>query len=152
MLRILPILFIAIFFINSVEAKKIPKKERKDYDYFVLKDESKKNMVYAGRNVPKREGLYRFHENFEVARRYGFTKHHFATNAMLLSLDRLRQLPSDGMAYVMTPDFCSDEAYFEPVEVHARHSPAKPSTLLRSFTSDAQHHGRPPGQRRASLP
>jgi radical SAM protein with 4Fe4S-binding SPASM domain len=57
----------------------------------------------------------RFHENFEVARRYGFTKHHFATNAMLLSLDRLRQLPSDGMSYVMTPDFCSDEAYFEEV-------------------------------------
>ena len=30
MLRVLPILLIAIFFINSVEAKKIPKKERKD--------------------------------------------------------------------------------------------------------------------------
>ena len=72
MLRTLPILLIAIFFINSVEAKKIPKKERKDFDYFVLKDESKKSMIYTPRNVPKREGLYRFHENFEGERAIEF--------------------------------------------------------------------------------
>ena len=72
MLRILPILFIAIFFINSVEAKKIPKKERKDFDYFVLKDESKKSMIYSERNVPKRDGLYIFHENFEGERAIEF--------------------------------------------------------------------------------
>ena len=72
MLRTLPILLIAIFFINSVEAKKIPKKERKDFDYFVLKDESKKNMIYTPRNVPKRDGLYRFHENFEGERAIEF--------------------------------------------------------------------------------
>jgi len=73
----------------------------------------------------------RFHENFEVARRYGFTKHHFATNAMLLSLDRLRQLPSDGMAYVMTPDFCSDEAYFEEV----RGTPGSWKVVLDNLTA-----------------
>lgn len=57
----------------------------------------------------------RFHEHLAVARRHGFVKHHFATNGMLLTADRLQQLPSEGMKYVMTPDFCSDEAYFEQV-------------------------------------
>ena len=57
----------------------------------------------------------RFHENLAVARDFGFSKHHFATNGMLLTLDRLSRLPSEGMSYVMTPDFCSDEAYFEQV-------------------------------------
>lgn len=57
----------------------------------------------------------RFHEHLEVARRHGFTTHHFATNGMLLTSERLHQLPAQDMKYVMTPDFCSDEAYFEEV-------------------------------------
>lgn len=57
----------------------------------------------------------RFHENLEVARDFGFTTFHFATNAMLLTGDRLHQLPREGVRFAMTPDFCSDEAYFEDV-------------------------------------
>jgi len=57
----------------------------------------------------------RLSEHFEVARRHGFTKHHFATNGMLLTRERLHELPREGLQYVMTPDFCSDEAYFEEV-------------------------------------
>ena len=68
MLKFFSLLLISIFFLNSVQAEKIPKNERKDFDYFVLKDESKKSMVYNDRNVPKRDGLYRFHEDFEGER------------------------------------------------------------------------------------
>ena len=60
------------FLLTPLRQKKIPKKERKDFDYFVLKDESKKNMIYTPRNVPKRDGLYRFHENFEGERAIEF--------------------------------------------------------------------------------
>ena len=56
-----------------------------------------------------------FHENLGVARDYGFTTFHFATNAMLLTSKRLHELPRDGVKIAMTPDFCSDEAYFEEV-------------------------------------
>lgn len=68
MLKFFSLLLISIFFLNSAQAEKIPKNERKDFDYFVLKDESKKSMVYNNRNVPKRDGLYRFHEDFEGER------------------------------------------------------------------------------------
>ena len=68
MLKFFSLLLISIFFLNSAQAEKIPKNERKDFDYFVLKDESKKSMVYASRNVPKRDGLYSFHEDFEGER------------------------------------------------------------------------------------
>ena len=57
----------------------------------------------------------RFHEILRVARDYGFTTFHFATNAMLLTSERLHELPRDGVKIAMTPDFCSDEAYFEEV-------------------------------------
>ncbi|MAI80683.1 MAG: radical SAM protein [Deltaproteobacteria bacterium] len=57
----------------------------------------------------------RFHENLRVARDYGFTTFHFATNGMLLTPHRLHQLPREGVKFAMTPDFCSDEAYFEDV-------------------------------------
>jgi len=68
MLKFFSLLLISIFFLNSAQAEKIPKNERKDFDYFVLKDESKKSMVYNNRNVPKRDELYRFHEDFEGER------------------------------------------------------------------------------------
>lgn len=56
----------------------------------------------------------RFHELLATAERRGFTTHHFATNGMLLTSERLHQLPK-ASRFVMTPDFCSDEAYFEEV-------------------------------------
>lgn len=56
-----------------------------------------------------------FHEHLFLARDYGFTSFHFATNAMLLTLERLHQLPRDGVKIAMTPDFCSDPEYFEEV-------------------------------------
>ncbi|MFP6640787.1 MAG: radical SAM/SPASM domain-containing protein [Myxococcota bacterium] len=56
-----------------------------------------------------------FHELLYIARDYGFTTFHFATNAMLLTRERLHQLPGDGVKIAMTPDFCSDPEYFEEV-------------------------------------
>ncbi|MCS5636919.1 MAG: SPASM domain-containing protein [Myxococcota bacterium] len=57
----------------------------------------------------------RFHEILHVAQDYGFTTFHFATNAMLLTSERLHELPRQGVKIAMTPDFCSDESYFEEV-------------------------------------
>lgn len=56
-----------------------------------------------------------FHEHLRIARDYGFNSFHFATNAMLLTPERLRQLPRRGVKISMTPDFCSDPGYFEEV-------------------------------------
>jgi radical SAM protein with 4Fe4S-binding SPASM domain len=55
----------------------------------------------------------RFHEVLAAAGAWGFHTHHLATNGYFMSPERLRQLPSQGHRYVLTPDFCSDEAYFE---------------------------------------
>jgi radical SAM protein with 4Fe4S-binding SPASM domain len=55
----------------------------------------------------------RFHEIIQKSTDYGFTFHHFATNGYFLSPDRLRQLPEKEQRYYLTPDFCSDEEYFE---------------------------------------
>lgn len=55
----------------------------------------------------------RFHDVVAVAVRYGFNTHHFASNGYLMTLERLYQFPAEGQRYVVTPDFCSDEAYFE---------------------------------------
>jgi radical SAM protein with 4Fe4S-binding SPASM domain len=57
----------------------------------------------------------RFHEHLRMARDYGFTTFHFATNGMLLTRERLQQLPRNGVKIAMTPDFCSDPEYFEDV-------------------------------------
>jgi radical SAM protein with 4Fe4S-binding SPASM domain len=55
----------------------------------------------------------RFHEIVAVAVSCGFDTHHFATNGYFLTADRLRQFPREGQRYYLTPDFCSDEAFFE---------------------------------------
>ena len=55
----------------------------------------------------------RFHEIVMVAASYGFSTHHFATNGYFLSSERLRQFPSRGQRYFLTPDFCSEETFFE---------------------------------------
>jgi radical SAM protein with 4Fe4S-binding SPASM domain len=55
----------------------------------------------------------RFHEIVQRSVDYGFTTHHFATNGYFLTPERLRQFPREGQRYYLTPDFCSDEAYFE---------------------------------------
>src|SRR5207344_2169268 len=39
--------------------------------------------------------------------------HHFATNGFFVTPERLRQFPKEGQRYYLTPDFCSDERYFE---------------------------------------
>ena len=65
MFKIFFVFILTILFFNFANAQKIPKQERKDFDYFVLKDQSDKNMVYNDRNVPKRKNLLKFHENYE---------------------------------------------------------------------------------------
>lgn len=54
-----------------------------------------------------------FDKVVEVAASYGFNVHHFATNGYFLTPERLRCFPREGHRYFLTPDFCSDEAYFE---------------------------------------
>ncbi len=56
----------------------------------------------------------RFHEICAVGGRHGFTNAYFATNGMLLTEDRIKQLPSDS-TYTFTIDYCSDRDYFETV-------------------------------------
>ena len=58
---------ITLIFSNAYAQKwhtNFKKQEKKDFDFFVLKDEAKKSMVYNVRNVKKRENLLKFHENF----------------------------------------------------------------------------------------
>src|SRR5690606_7376177 len=57
----------------------------------------------------------RFHEILAVAESFGFRTHHFATNGVFLTPERLSALPAVGHRYYLTPDFCADEAYFEEV-------------------------------------
>jgi len=55
----------------------------------------------------------RFADVVREAVTLGFDTHHFATNAYLLTLDRMYEFPAEGQRYHLTPDFCSDRAYFE---------------------------------------
>ena len=62
---------ITLIFSNAYAEKwhtNFKKQEKKDFDFFVLKDESKKSMVYNVRNVKKRVNLLKFHENFQDER------------------------------------------------------------------------------------
>ena len=54
-----------------------------------------------------------FDEVVAVAVAHGFNIHHFATNGFFVTPERLRQFPKEGQRYYLTPDFCSDEKYFE---------------------------------------
>lgn len=55
----------------------------------------------------------RFHEVVAAAVALGFQTHHMATNGYFVAPERLQQFPSRGQRYILTPDFCADEAYFE---------------------------------------
>jgi radical SAM protein with 4Fe4S-binding SPASM domain len=55
----------------------------------------------------------RFAQIVERAGQFGFKTHNFASNAMLMTPARLRELPKDGFQYFILPDYCSDEEYFE---------------------------------------
>ncbi len=55
----------------------------------------------------------RFDEVVKVAVDHGFHTHHFATNGYFVTPERLRSFPKQGQRYFLTPDFCSDEDYFE---------------------------------------
>ena len=44
---------------------KMKKKEKKDFAHFVLKAQLDNKMVFTKRNVPNREGLYKFFDKFE---------------------------------------------------------------------------------------
>jgi len=55
----------------------------------------------------------RFHEVVRTAVDHGFNTHHFATNGFFVTPERLHQFPSEGQSFFLTPDFCSDEDYFE---------------------------------------
>lgn len=55
----------------------------------------------------------RFHEVVAMAVSHGFDTHHFATNGFFVTPERLHEFPSKGQRYYLTPDFCSDEEYFE---------------------------------------
>ena len=62
---------ITLIFSNAYAQKwhtNFKKQEKKDFDFFVLKDESKKSMVYNVRNVKKKKNLLKFHENFQDER------------------------------------------------------------------------------------
>ena len=54
----------------------------------------------------------RFPAILTAAVRHGFTTHHFASNFLLATPERLRLLPRDAQL-VITPDFCSDPELFE---------------------------------------
>lgn len=55
----------------------------------------------------------------EVAIDHGFTEMFFATNALLATPERLRNLPRTGN-YTLKVDYCSDERHFEQVRGTAR--------------------------------
>ena len=55
----------------------------------------------------------RFADVVKEAVTLGFDTHHFATNAYLLTLDRMYEFPAEGQRYHLTPDFCSEREYFE---------------------------------------
>jgi radical SAM protein with 4Fe4S-binding SPASM domain len=55
----------------------------------------------------------RFHDVLAAAAAHGFDTHHFATNGYFVTPERLRQFPHRGQRYFLTPDFCSDEGFFE---------------------------------------
>ena len=70
-IKIILFFCITLIFSNAYAQKwhtNFKKQEKKDFDFFVLKDESKKSMVYNVRNIKKRENLMKFHENFQDER------------------------------------------------------------------------------------
>jgi radical SAM protein with 4Fe4S-binding SPASM domain len=54
-----------------------------------------------------------FAEIIQRAVDHGFDAHHFSSNAMLMTPERLLELPKQGQAYYIAPDFCADAGLFE---------------------------------------
>jgi radical SAM protein with 4Fe4S-binding SPASM domain len=54
-----------------------------------------------------------FAEIIQRAVNYGFDTHHFGSNALLMTPECLLELPGNGQAYYISPDFCSDAKLFE---------------------------------------
>ena len=66
MKQILSLLVIILISVPSFSyANKMKKQEKKDFDNYVLKAQSKSKMVFNGRNVPYRPELYKFFDNLE---------------------------------------------------------------------------------------
>ena len=66
MKKILSILFIILLSVPSFSyANKMKKQERKDFDNYVLRAQSKSKMEFNIRNVPNRARLYKFFDNLE---------------------------------------------------------------------------------------
>ena len=66
MKQILSLLVIILISVPSFSyANKMNKQEKKDFDNYVLRDQSKSKMVFNGRNVPNRSGLYKFFDKIE---------------------------------------------------------------------------------------
>ena len=66
MKKILSILVIILLSVPSFSyANKMKKQEKKDFDNYVLRAQSKSKMVFNGRNVPNRSGLYKFFDKIE---------------------------------------------------------------------------------------
>ena len=66
MKQILSLLVIILISVPSFSyANKMKKQEKKDFDNYVLRAQSKSKMVFNSRNVPNRTGLYKFFDNLE---------------------------------------------------------------------------------------
>ena len=66
MKQILSLLVIILISVPSFSyANKMKKQEKKDFDNYVLRAQSKSKMVFNGRNVPYRPELYKFFDNLE---------------------------------------------------------------------------------------
>ena len=66
MKQILSLLVIILISVPSFSyANKMKKQEKKDFDNYVLRAQSKSKMVFNGRNVPNRSGLYKFFDKIE---------------------------------------------------------------------------------------
>ena len=65
MKKILVIILSLLLLPSFSYANKMKKQERKDFDNYVLRAQSKSKMVFTGRNVPNRPGLYKFFDKIE---------------------------------------------------------------------------------------
>ena len=66
MKQILSLLFIILISVPSFSyANKMNKQEKKDFDNYVLRAQSKSKMEFNSRNVPNRTKLYKFFDNLE---------------------------------------------------------------------------------------
>ncbi len=83
----------------------------------------------------------KFHILCEIAIKHGFTNMVFATNGLLLTEERLAQLPSGGRTkYTFSVDYCSDKTYFETVRGRSGSWQAIYDNIQNSLGSAAHSH------------